>query len=156
MVIGFSVLSVREMGAQEAVRQASAIVIAKVTSVRVTKHLAATPDKRNGCCDWYERLWSLKKFYYCYPAFGFSLPSVILFGRGNRAIFFLKRDQNVYRSVNDEFASCIHVITGSHPGLLTAPDKPVEQAIAEASLLPGSKRDLIRNPGLTRSRLQLS
>ncbi len=148
--------SVRQMGTQEFVRQASDIVIAQVTSIRATKHLAAEPDERKSL----DRLVQadvvvenvLKgdvqgkdlTFYYYFPAYGFSLPSVNLLGPGERVIFFLKRDQNVYRSVNDVYASCIHLVTGSHPGLSTGPDKPVEQAIAEACLLPGSKRDLDR------------
>lgn len=82
-------------------------------------------------------------FYYYYPEYGFSLPSLNLIAPHDRAIFFLQRDRGAYRSVNDVYASCIHILTGSHPGLSSG-GKTVEEAITEACILPGSARDLDR------------
>jgi hypothetical protein len=143
------------MGVQEEIRRASIILVGQATSVAMTERLAETPDHK----------WVLRQtkvnisvenvfkgkargpnitFYYFYPQYGYDGPALNDIGPTTRGIFFLEQDQNVYRSVNDVYKSYIRLLTGSHPGLATGPQKTVEQAIVEASLLPGSQRDLDR------------
>ena len=145
---------VKDMRLTEAVPQSSLIIIGQVSSVAFTKRLSQTPDEKR----WILRLVKadvivenvLKgdvrqpklTFYYYYPEYGFSLPSVNLIAPYDRAIFFLERDHNAFRSVNDVYASCIHLATGSHPGLNVGQQKTPEQAITEACILPGSKGDM--------------
>ena len=147
---------VKNMGFPESVQRSSVIIIGTVSSVGFTGRLAETPDER-------KRVVGLIKaevlvenvlrgevpqkrltFFYYYPAEGFSLPSVNIIELHQRAIFFLRRDDGAFRSVNDVYESCIHLATGSHPELKVGHQKTVEQAITEACILPGSKGDLNR------------
>jgi hypothetical protein len=148
--------SVKQMRFPEYVQRSSVVVIGKVSSVGFTRRLAKTPDERKMVVRLVKADVLIENvlkgdvhgrnmaFYFYYPAYGFSLPSLNIIGPHDRAILFLRWDHGALRSVNDVYESCIHLATGSHPDLKVGPQKTVEQAITEACILPGSKGDLNR------------
>jgi hypothetical protein len=55
---------------------------------------------------------------------------------GSRYIFFLRREQRYWRSVEDYWRNTVPVKSGGHPSEF-ATGKPIEQAISEILLIPG-------------------
>jgi hypothetical protein len=78
-------------------------------------------------------------FYFYRIVGGFNGPKPNFVRVGDRGIFFLKRDQDILRSVHDIWESHIKVYSGRHDAITV--DRDVQETIARVVITPGDGFD---------------
>jgi hypothetical protein len=134
------------MSMQERISNADAIVVGRATSVD-----AFAPDRAHPEAGLTEVTLAVEnvlrgdapdhelRFYFYRIVGSFNGPTPNFLKVGDRAIFFLRREQGILRSVHDFWESHTKVYSGRHDAVF--PDKEVQKTIAEIVITPGQNFD---------------